>query len=69
MTIERSLAAARASAGPACPICGAARVPRYRPFCSARCADVDLGRWLNESYAVPVEDDPDDPDRLVEGEA
>ena len=41
-----------------CPICK--KHPpeaEYRPFCSKRCADVDLGRWLTGSYAVPVEDD------------
>jgi endogenous inhibitor of DNA gyrase (YacG/DUF329 family) len=36
-----------------CPICGAPAANRYRPFCSARCADVDLARWLNERYSVP----------------
>jgi hypothetical protein len=29
-------------------------VPRYRPFCSARCRDIDLGRWFGERYAVPA---------------
>ena len=38
-----------------CPICGAVSARRYRPFCSARCADVDLARWLNERYSVPGE--------------
>lgn len=38
-----------------CPICGAEASSRYRPFCSARCADVDLARWLNETYSVPGE--------------
>jgi len=42
-----------------CPICKKAAVEEYRPFCSRRCADVDLGRWLNGSYAVPS-DDPED---------
>lgn len=37
-----------------CPICAKAPDPRYRPFCSRRCADIDLGRWLNESYAIPA---------------
>jgi endogenous inhibitor of DNA gyrase (YacG/DUF329 family) len=42
------------SAGsPACPICGKPHDPRYRPFCSRRCADVDLGRWVTGSYALP----------------
>jgi uncharacterized protein len=36
-----------------CPVCGKAMVPRYRPFCSRRCADVDLGRWLTEGYRLP----------------
>ncbi|MDQ2067241.1 DNA gyrase inhibitor YacG [Xinfangfangia sp. CPCC 101601] len=36
-----------------CPICGKETVHAYRPFCSRRCADIDLGRWLNESYRVP----------------
>ena len=45
-----------------CAICGKPKDPAYRPFCSKRCADVDLSRWLNGSYAIPgVEmDDPDD---------
>lgn len=38
-----------------CPICHKDSGPKYRPFCSRRCADVDLGRWLNGSYAVPSE--------------
>ncbi|EKE44980.1 protein of unknown function DUF329 [Oceaniovalibus guishaninsula JLT2003] len=47
----------------ACPICGRETDPKYRPFCSRRCADVDLGRWLTGAYALPVEDDPEDEDR------
>lgn len=47
-----------------CPICTKPAAERYRPFCSRRCADVDLGRWLNGSYAVPSED-PDDTERAV----
>lgn len=44
-----------------CPICSKESDPKYRPFCSRRCADVDLGRWLSESYRVPAtEDAPDD---------
>lgn len=39
-----------------CPICQKVAVEKYRPFCSARCADVDLGRWLSESYTVPAEE-------------
>lgn len=41
-----------------CAICGRAEVdPDYRPFCSKRCADVDLNRWFSGGYAVPVADD------------
>ena len=48
-----------------CPICSKETDPKYRPFCSRRCADVDLGRWLNGSYAVPSTD-PDDVDEAIE---
>jgi len=36
-----------------CPICGRPSEPDYRPFCSRRCADVDLQRWLSGRYAIP----------------
>jgi uncharacterized protein len=45
----------------ACPICGKPTAPGSRPFCSRRCADVDLGRWLTEGYRIPVSSD-DEPD-------
>ncbi|MFN3614460.1 MAG: DNA gyrase inhibitor YacG [Rubrimonas sp.] len=45
---------------PACPICGKPRVHAFRPFCSSRCADVDLGRWVTGGYAVPTDEGPDD---------
>lgn len=35
-----------------CPICEKETAPAYRPFCSKRCADLDLGRWLSGSYAL-----------------
>ena len=37
-----------------CPICQKDSVERYRPFCSRRCSDVDLGRWMTGRYAVPA---------------
>ncbi|SMO66320.1 DNA gyrase inhibitor YacG [Paracoccus laeviglucosivorans] len=45
----------------ACPICGKPATERYRPFCSRRCADVDLAHWLRGDYRIPGEpvDDPD----------
>jgi endogenous inhibitor of DNA gyrase (YacG/DUF329 family) len=46
-----------AKAAPACPICGRPRAEKYNPFCSARCADVDLYRWLNGKYAIPASEE------------
>ena len=40
-----------------CPICGKSRAQNYRPFCSKRCADLDLGQWFNEEYYIPAEED------------
>jgi len=36
-----------------CPICGGLSEQKYAPFCSRRCADVDLSRWLRGAYAIP----------------
>jgi endogenous inhibitor of DNA gyrase (YacG/DUF329 family) len=50
-----------------CPECGRASVRESYPFCSERCRNLDLSRWLSGSYAIPVisdgsqEDDEDDP--------
>jgi endogenous inhibitor of DNA gyrase (YacG/DUF329 family) len=38
----------------ACPICGKPSVRDFHPFCSRRCADVDLNRWLSGAYAIPA---------------
>ena len=51
-----------AADGPgACPICGKPGQASHTPFCSRRCADIDLGRWLKGGYAIPgrPEDDVD----------
>ena len=46
-----------------CPICGKPATASSRPFCSERCRDVDLNRWLSGSYVVPGRDtDADDAD-------
>ncbi len=45
-----------------CPICRRPTHPEYRPFCSRRCADVDLGRWLTGRYVIPGEPSDDAPD-------
>ncbi len=50
---------------PRCPICEKPATPTNRPFCSKRCADVDLGRWLTGQYVIPgkpEEVDEDSPD-------
>jgi len=36
-----------------CPMCGKPADPEHRPFCSKRCADLDLGHWLGEGYRIP----------------
>jgi hypothetical protein len=44
-----------------CPICRKAAVEAFRPFCSKRCADVDLQRWFTGAYAIPgAQSDEDD---------
>lgn len=48
-----------------CPLCGEDTARAYRPFCSKRCADRDLARWLNGSYAVPSQD-PEDIEKALE---
>jgi uncharacterized protein len=45
---------------PACPICAKPAVKQFRPFCSKRCADVDLNRWLSGTYVVASRDDEDE---------
>jgi len=47
-----------------CPICRKPRHETYAPFCSRRCEDIDLGRWLKGSYVIPgdpVDEDEDGP--------
>jgi hypothetical protein len=45
---------------PACPLCGKPRDTAFRPFCSKRCADIDLNRWLSEVYRAPAAPADDD---------
>jgi endogenous inhibitor of DNA gyrase (YacG/DUF329 family) len=46
-------------AGRPCPICGKPAEPRWAPFCSKRCADVDLHRWLGGQYRIETGEPPD----------
>lgn len=43
-----------------CPICRKPAGAAFTPFCSARCADIDLGRWLTDRYAIPTPADEDE---------
>ncbi len=43
-----------------CPICGSPVSNEVRPFCSARCKTIDLGRWIDGAYRLPSEDEPDE---------
>jgi endogenous inhibitor of DNA gyrase (YacG/DUF329 family) len=55
----------------ACPICAKPASREHRPFCSKRCADVDLQRWLSGRYAIPVVEEEngsdDEPDGAPRG--
>ncbi len=54
---------------PRCPICAKPAEASYRPFCSRRCSDVDLQRWLTGRYAIPVvEDDETGGGDKIEGD-
>lgn len=48
-----------------CPICEKDTIAAYRPFCSKRCADIDLGKWLKGEYTVPSQD-PEDAEEALE---
>ncbi len=50
-----------AQAGRTCPICTTKEpVAKYQPFCSKRCADVDLHRWFGGAYSIPAAEPPDE---------
>jgi endogenous inhibitor of DNA gyrase (YacG/DUF329 family) len=51
--------------GPKCPICGKSVEQAFRPFCSARCKQVDLNRWFTESYRVPVQSGGEEEDETA----
>ncbi|MGN1063007.1 MAG: DNA gyrase inhibitor YacG [Alphaproteobacteria bacterium] len=42
-----------------CPICGKQTVLEYQPFCSKKCADIDLGHWLKGTYVIHTNETPD----------
>ena len=62
--IDRKVSFARA-----CPLCGKPSDAAFKPFCSKRCADIDLNRWLKGVYAVPAKEEEDeDGQRPPQGE-
>jgi uncharacterized protein len=50
----------REASDPSCPICGGPSALQFHPFCSRRCADIDLGRWFTGLYRIPAEADESD---------
>jgi uncharacterized protein len=54
------MAKASRPASQSCAICGKPVDPHFKPFCSARCADVDLNRWLSGRYVIPGAQVPED---------
>ncbi|KUP94250.1 DNA gyrase inhibitor YacG [Tritonibacter horizontis] len=51
-----------------CPICRKPTEHSFRPFCSKRCADLDLSQWLSGGYALPSADQEDLENALEEAE-
>ena len=49
-----------------CPICGKPSTQQFYPFCSGRCQDIDLNRWLSGSYVIPAKDEPEPEDEEAE---
>ena len=45
-----------------CPVCGKPSTQAHHPFCSGRCADIDLNRWLSGAYVIPAEPVAEDDD-------
>ena len=42
-----------------CPICGKPSTQANYPFCSPRCQDIDLNRWLSDAYRIPTKEEPE----------
>ena len=47
-----------------CPVCGKPAVAALRPFCSKRCTNIDLGRWLKEGYRIPTHEGPSEDEEV-----
>ena len=55
------------SKAPVCTLCGKPQAAKFAPFCSSRCADLDLGRWLKGTYVIPAA--PDEAEAPSENQA
>ena len=44
-----------------CPICSKPSLQKFHPFCSARCSQIDLNRWLGGNYAIPAVENEESP--------
>ncbi len=51
-----------------CPICGKEAIEEYKPFCSKKCADIDLGRWLKGTYIIHTDERPKETDFAAEND-
>ena len=51
-----------------CPICGKPTQETYKPFCSKKCADIDLGRWLKGTYVIHTDERPKETDFTTEND-
>ena len=51
-----------------CPICGKPEDEKFRPFCTKRCAEIDLGRWLRGGYAIPAVGEDETPEGPGDGD-
>ncbi len=51
-----------------CPICGKVETEDYKPFCSKKCADIDLGRWLKGTYIIHTDERPKEADFVSEND-
>lgn len=54
--------------GRKCPMCGQPMEQKFRPFCSRRCASLDLGNWFGEAYLAPTDEPPEIDDNFPDDE-
>lgn len=64
---DEATAKPKSPTGKPCAMCGKPALMKYRPFCSKRCADLDLSRWLNGVYAIPAKETEEDDEEAEEG--